>query len=41
MQGRFNHLTDEDIEELQKFVDAEVERINKMVGKEVIGPVVE
>jgi len=40
-QGRFNHLTDEDIEEIQKYVDKEVERINKMVGKEVIGPVVE
>ncbi len=40
-QGRFNHLTDEDIEEIQRYVDKEVERINKMVGKEVIGPVVE
>jgi len=40
-QGRFNHLTDEDIEEIQKYIDKEVERINKMVGKEVIGPVVE
>jgi len=40
-QGRFNHLTDQDIEEIQRFVDKEVERINKMVGKEVIGPVVE
>ncbi|MDK6029472.1 thiamine pyrophosphate-dependent enzyme [Ignisphaera sp. 4213-co] len=41
LQGRFNHLTDADIEEIQKYVDKEVERINKMVGKEVIGPVVE
>ncbi len=41
MQGRFRHLTDEDIEQLQKFIDREVERVNKMVGKEVIGPVVE
>jgi pyruvate ferredoxin oxidoreductase beta subunit len=41
LQGRFNHLTDADIEELQKLVDKEVERINKVVGKEVIGPVVE
>uniref|UniRef100_A0A7C5TFD1 2-oxoacid oxidoreductase (ferredoxin) n=1 Tax=Ignisphaera aggregans TaxID=334771 RepID=A0A7C5TFD1_9CREN len=40
-QGRFNHLTDDDIEIIQKYVDKEVERINKLVGKEVIGPVVE
>lgn len=40
-QGRFAHLTDEEIEEIQKYIDKEVERINKLVGKEVIGPVVE
>ncbi|MEM1525937.1 MAG: thiamine pyrophosphate-dependent enzyme [Ignisphaera sp.] len=40
-QGRFNHLTDDDIAEIQKFVDKEVERLNKIVGREVIGPVVE
>ncbi|MEM0489768.1 MAG: thiamine pyrophosphate-dependent enzyme [Ignisphaera sp.] len=40
-QGRFAHLTDEDINVIQKYVDKEVERINKLVGKEVIGPVVE
>ncbi|MEM1873628.1 MAG: thiamine pyrophosphate-dependent enzyme, partial [Acidilobaceae archaeon] len=41
LQGRFRGLTQEDIEEIQRFVDAEVERINKMVGETVIGPVVE
>ncbi len=38
-QGRFRHLTDEEIEKVQRLVDEEVERINKLVGKEVIGPV--
>lgn len=41
MQGRFSHLTDQDMEEIQKMVDQEVERVNKMVGRVVIGPVVE
>jgi len=41
LQGRFRHLTDKEIEEIQKFVDKEVERINKLVGEEVIGPIVE
>ena len=41
LQGRFSHLTEEDIEAIQKEVDLEVERINKMVGRTVIGPVVE
>jgi len=41
LQGRFRHLTDKEIEEIQKFVDKEVKRINKLVGEEVIGPVVE
>ncbi len=39
LQGRFRHLTDEDIEYIQRMVDEEVERINKMAGEEVIGPV--
>ncbi|MEM2376444.1 MAG: thiamine pyrophosphate-dependent enzyme, partial [Sulfolobales archaeon] len=39
LQGRFRHLTDEDIKKIQELVDAEVERINKLVGKQVIGPV--
>lgn len=41
MQGRFSHLTDQDIEEIQRMVDQEVERVNRMVGRTVIGPVVE
>lgn len=41
LQGRFRHLTDEEIAEIQRIVDEEVERINKLVGKTVIGPVVE
>ncbi|MEB3755779.1 MAG: pyruvate synthase subunit beta [Desulfurococcales archaeon] len=40
LQGRFRHLTDEEIDVIQKMVDEEVERINRIVGKEVIGPVV-
>jgi pyruvate ferredoxin oxidoreductase beta subunit len=39
LQGRFRHLTDEEIKKIQELVDAEVARINKLVGKEVIGPV--
>ncbi len=39
MQGRFRHLTEEQIQEIQRMVDEEVERINKMVGRQVIGPV--
>ncbi|RLG89450.1 MAG: pyruvate ferredoxin oxidoreductase [Thermoprotei archaeon] len=39
LQGRFRHLTDEDIALIQKAVDEYVARINKIVGKEVIGPV--
>jgi len=41
MQGRFRHLTDKEIEEIQRFIDREVEYINKRLGKEVIGPLVE
>ena len=40
LQGRFRHLTEEEIAEIQRMVDEEVERINKLVGKTVIGPVV-
>ena len=39
MQGRFRHLTDEEIAKIQKIVDEQVAWINKLVGKEVIGPV--
>lgn len=38
MQGRFKGLTEEEIEEIQREIDKEVERINKLVGEEVIGP---
>ncbi len=41
LQGRFRHLTDTEIEEIQRIVDENVKRINEMVGEEVIGPVVE
>ena len=41
LQGRFRHLTNGDIEAIQKMVDEYVERINKWVGEEAIGPVVE
>ena len=39
MQGRFSHLTDEEVAEIQRHVDEEVDRINKIVGYEAIGPV--
>ncbi len=39
MQGRFRHLTKEEIAEIQKYVDEQVEKVNKMVGYTVIGPV--
>ncbi|MCX8191682.1 MAG: hypothetical protein N3F06_02605 [Nitrososphaerales archaeon] len=39
IQGRFAHLTEDMIEEIQKQVDEYVAEINKMVGEEVIGPV--
>ncbi|WP_188596034.1 thiamine pyrophosphate-dependent enzyme [Thermocladium modestius] len=41
MQGRFSHLTQGEVEEIQKWVDARVASVNKLVGKEVIGPVKE
>lgn len=40
LQGRFAHLTDEDIKIIQEFVDENVKRINELVGEEAIGPVV-
>jgi len=39
LQGRFRHLTDEEIAKIQEMVDKQVEEVNKLVGKEVIGPV--
>ncbi len=39
LQGRFRHLTAQEINEIQKYVDEQVEYINKLVGKVVIGPV--
>ncbi|ABM80526.1 pyruvate synthase subunit PorB [Hyperthermus butylicus] len=41
LQGRFRHLTDEEIEQIQRMVDHYVEEINKWVGEQAIGPVVE
>ncbi|MCS7107703.1 MAG: thiamine pyrophosphate-dependent enzyme [Acidilobaceae archaeon] len=38
LQGRFRGLTEKEIEEVQEHVNREVERINKLVGEEVIGP---
>ncbi|MEN2999544.1 MAG: thiamine pyrophosphate-dependent enzyme [Acidilobaceae archaeon] len=40
-QGRFRGLAEKEIEEIQDYVNKEVERINKMVGEEVIGPLAE
>ncbi len=40
LQGRFRHLTDKDVEEMQRLVDEHVSRVNKLVGFEAIGPVV-
>jgi len=39
LQGRFRHLTAQEISEIQKYVDEQVEYINKLAGKVVIGPV--
>jgi len=39
LQGRFAHLTKEEIEAVQRVVDEDVEYINKLAGATVIGPV--
>jgi pyruvate ferredoxin oxidoreductase beta subunit len=41
LQGRFRHLTDEEIEKIQRMVDQYVEEINRWVGEQAIGPVSE
>ena len=41
LQGRFRHLTEEDIKRIQEYVDRQVEEINRWVGEQAIGPVVE
>jgi len=41
IQGRFRDLSEEEIEEIQELVNKEVERINRMAGEEVIGPLAE
>jgi len=41
MQGRFSHLTDQEIDEIQKYVNDKVDSINRMTGRTVIGPLVE
>lgn len=40
MQGRFRHLSDDEIAEVQRYVDEQVEKVNKLVGHTVIGPVI-
>ena len=39
LQGRFAHLTKEEIEAIQRMVDEDVEYINRLAGATVIGPV--
>ncbi|MEM4575958.1 MAG: pyruvate synthase subunit PorB [Candidatus Nezhaarchaeales archaeon] len=41
MQGRFRHLNDDEIAEVQRYVDEQVERVNKLAGHTVIGPLIE
>jgi len=41
LQGRFRHLSDEDIARIQEMVDKYVEEINEWVGEKAIGPVEE
>jgi len=38
LQGRFRHLKPEEVEYIQKVVDRDVEEINRLMGREVIGP---
>jgi pyruvate ferredoxin oxidoreductase, beta subunit (EC 1.2.7.1) len=38
LQGRFSHLTDDDIKIIQQMVDENVKKINEIVGEEAIGP---
>jgi pyruvate ferredoxin oxidoreductase, beta subunit (EC 1.2.7.1) len=38
LQGRFAHLTPAEIEEMQRLVDERVAEINRLAGKELIGP---
>lgn len=40
-QGRFRHLAEQDVAEIQRRVDEYVAEINRMVGEEAIGPVKE
>ncbi len=39
LQGRFAHLTKEEIDAIQRMVDEDAEYINKLAGSVVIGPV--
>ncbi|AET33524.1 thiamine pyrophosphate enzyme domain protein TPP-binding protein [Pyrobaculum ferrireducens] len=39
LQGRFKHLKPEEVEAIQAVIDRDVEEINRIMGKEVIGPV--
>jgi Pyruvate:ferredoxin oxidoreductase and related 2-oxoacid:ferredoxin oxidoreductases, beta subunit len=38
LQGRFRHLKPEEVEHIQRVVDRDVEEINRLMGREVIGP---
>ncbi|MEM4017135.1 MAG: pyruvate ferredoxin oxidoreductase, partial [Fervidicoccaceae archaeon] len=38
LQGRYSHLTEEEINDIQERINRKVEEINRAVGKEVIGP---
>ncbi len=38
LQGRFRHLKPEEVEYIQKVVDRDVEEINRLMGRKVIGP---
>ncbi|MEM0097172.1 MAG: thiamine pyrophosphate-dependent enzyme [Conexivisphaerales archaeon] len=41
MQGRFRHLNEQEINEIQNLVNKKVDDINSLVGKTVIGPLIE